>query len=280
MRTLAWLSCSCLVVTACALNPVASPDGGTSADGGAHRGISTAGSAGATGAGTAGASGAAGNTGPTGAAGGGDTTGAAGATGMAGTTGAAGDMATGGSTGTAGAAGATGMAGATGAAGNTGAAGMTGTAGNTGAAGMTGTAGNTGAAGMTGAAGATGSAGSGGSGAAGATGDGGDVCTTLEEQYAAALTTAKKCDPQGHNQCQQNVPTSIACPNGCSTMVNDTTPLDDISQKWQDAGCDKIKRICPAVLCVAPGKVMCVAGQGIDVGMCTSGLLTPGPVAQ
>lgn len=270
MRNLAWLSCSCLIVAACSLHPVDSNDGGASADGGAHRGSSTAGAAGATGAGTAGTTG---GSGATGAAGAGDAgSGAAGSAGSGGTSGAAG---AGGATGAAGAAG---SGGTTGTAGSTGAAGAMGTAGATGAAGHTGAAGATGAGGNTGAAG---TGGNGGSGAAGASPDGGDVCTAIEEQYAAALTEAKKCDPATVNtdKCQQEVDTSLACPNNCKTWVNVTQPLDDVRQKWQDASCDKVHHVCPAIACVNPGKGTCVASAG-GGGMCVSLSIMPGPVTQ
>jgi hypothetical protein len=123
--------------------------------------------------------------------------------------------------------------------------------------------------------------GGGGTGAAGTTGtdggatDAGDACTAIEQQYTAAMTQAKQCNPAlNGEQCQQSVDSSLPCP-GCKTWVDDTQPLDDVRQKWKDAGCDKVHRFCPAIACVNPGKGLCIVKMGGGGGTCSSLTLTP-----
>jgi hypothetical protein len=95
------------------------------------------------------------------------------------------------------------------------------------------------------------------------------------QQYTAAMAVAKQCNATLNTvQCQQEVDTSIACP-GCKAWVNDTKPLDDVRQLWMQAGCDKIHRVCPAILCIAPGKGSCVASTPGGPGMCVGLSATP-----
>jgi len=260
MKNLAPLVVLSVAFVACTVNPIDSNGGDSGAPAGAGTGSAGSGShrgptgaAGASGPGTAGATGAAGAT--TGAAG--DASGAAGAS----ATGAAGAHGTG-------AAGST----STGAAGTstTGAAGSS----TTGAAGST----STGGGGTTGAGGGAGKVGTGSAGATGTDGgavDAGDVCASLIQQYASALTAAKACNVAlNSEQCQQEVDTSLSCP-GCKTWVHDTKPVDDVRQLWQQAGCDKIHRPCPAIACIAPGKGNCVASSASGPGICTGLTILP-----
>jgi Collagen triple helix repeat (20 copies) len=138
--------------------------------------------------------------------------------------------------------------------GGDGAAGNTGAGGNTGTAGTTGSSGNTGAAGTTGAAGKT--------GAAGNTGAGGERCDTLKTQYAAALQSARTCNPLLRSvQCMETEPNGFNCP-ACQTHVQDATELHAIQQQWAAGGCDKLIVACTALACLPPANGGCVATDG------------------
>jgi hypothetical protein len=130
-----------------------------------------------------------------------------------------------------------------------------------------------------------GKGGTGGTGAAGVTGtdggtgDAGDVCAALIQDYNAAMSVAKQCNATFNTeQCTHEVDISLPCP-GCKTWVNDTQPLDDVRQRWQQAGCDKVHRICPAITCIAPGKGSCVASNTGTDGMCVGLSVLPAPAA-
>jgi len=110
--------------------------------------------------------------------------------------------------------------------------------------------------------GATGTGGH--AGSAGAGGAGGAACAQLESDYSAALTEAKKCDTTNANQCQSVVSTSLSCP-GCTTHVNDTSKLNEIETKYEQAACNANPHPCPAIACVFPGTGACVPANSGDV---------------
>ena len=61
---------------------------------------------------------------------------------------------------------------------------------------------------------------------------------------------------------------------GCKTFVNDATRLNTIADDWMKAGCDKVIRICPKILCIVVSGATCnVSGT---TGMCvdTHGVTT------
>ena len=269
MRNLTWLSGLCLVIAACTVHPVDSIDASGIPDGGPRRGVTGGGDV----TGTAGTTASAGATG---------TAGAPGSSGAPGTAGASGTSGTSGTAGTAGAAGA-GTAGTTGTSGTSGTSGATGTAGagtagTTGAGGAAGVAGNTGTAGLTGSAGMTGGAGIKGTDAGAP--DAGVTCASIEAQYSATLAQDKQCNPTlDRDQCQQQVDSNLSCSGGCKTWVDSKDGLDDIRQQWQQAGCDKIPRACPAIACIAPGKGLCALQPG-GGGVCTGLGPLPTPAAQ
>jgi hypothetical protein len=90
------------------------------------------------------------------------------------------------------------------------------------------------------------------------------------------MIQAKRCNPTlNRPPCQQPADTSLPCA-GCKTWVDDKQPLDDVRQKWKDAGCDKIHRFCPAIACVNPGSGICLAKAG-GSGMCMSVPILPPP---
>jgi hypothetical protein len=134
------------------------------------------------------------------------------------------------------------------------------TGGTGGQNGSGGRAGSTG--GVTGATGGT----SGGTGGAaggnhGSGGGGGESCSQLQNEYAAALPQARSCSPNsGGTQCAQQAPSTLGC--SCQTSVNDKNQLDQIQTRWTVAGC---QTVCPAIACIAPRSGICLpadAGGG------------------
>jgi hypothetical protein len=102
--------------------------------------------------------------------------------------------------------------------------------------------------------------------------DAGDVCASLQKQYAEALAAAKVCNlALSRLTCQESVDTTLACP-ACKAWVDDRSTLDLLQKKWVTAGCDQVRRVCPAVLCINPGKPMCspVKGSTSTTGTCSS----------
>ncbi|HVZ70742.1 MAG TPA: hypothetical protein VHJ20_00070, partial [Polyangia bacterium] len=166
-----------------------------------------------------------------------------------------------GTTGTAGAGGTGGKGGATGAGGTTGTAGAGGKGGATGAGGTTGTAGKT--------------------GTDGGAPDGGETCAELKTEYAAAVAEGKMCNlALDRLTCQLQVNSTLGCP-GCKVWVDDDKPAKAIQQKWDQAGCQSTIKLCPAILCVTPGKGVCKAPASDPTstqGTCTSVVLTPVPL--
>ncbi len=214
-----------------------------------------------------------------------------------------------GSGGAGGAATASGSAGSGGGAGGPGGSSLPGGAGTTGAAGLGGGAGapggggnggnSGGSCGMSGGGRCGSTAGSGGStnggsgGAGGVRLDGGasdagtrdsgaDVnladicgvagaCSAIEREWNDAVRKDQACSP-GISQCATQV-NGIGC-GGCPVLVNGTVNTDAVRKKWQDAGCARCIRICPAILCVAPGRGVCepvAMGGAAVIGQCVMG---------
>jgi hypothetical protein len=122
------------------------------------------------------------------------------------------------------------------------------------------------AGGTTGHGGAAG--GKGGNGGAGGTG--GVSCGDLATQYAAALPAAQSCDLNASGECQQLVSSSLSpCFLNCMTYVNDPTALSAIKASWEQAGCDNVDVLCPAIACLQPTNNMCLVGDG-GSGICSS----------
>jgi hypothetical protein len=84
--------------------------------------------------------------------------------------------------------------------------------------------------------------------------------------YATALTKAKMCSANASNQCQFLVSTSLSCP-GCMTHVNDTGEIASLQIMYQQAGCNSMPHVCPAIACVNPGTGACVPINSGDVCM-------------
>jgi hypothetical protein len=109
------------------------------------------------------------------------------------------------------------------------------------------------------------------SGAGGSPGDAGSSnCDDLQSQYAATLSSAQSCDPNGSAQCQQLVGSSLSPCSNCTTYVNDSSALDAIAQKWQQAGCGDGVFACPAIACVSPSSPTCLPADG-GGGVCAEG---------
>ena len=202
--------------------------------------------------------------GAAGSAGKGGKSGKGGAGGVSSTGGAGGSLATGGASGTGGV---VGMGGVMGSGGAVHTGGVVGTGGMQATGGMTGTAGMAAMGGTAGGAGGAGMAGAGGAGGTTTT------CDDLSARYTKALTAAKDCTGSSKNECSTEVYQSLSCP-GCKTFVNDATRLTTIANDWTKAGCDKVVRICPKVLCIAISGATCtvtaMAGMCVD----TTGLMT------
>lgn len=156
--------------------------------------------------------------------------------------------------------GTTGLAGAVGSGGTVSTGGVVGTGGALGTGGAIGTGGALGTGGRkgTGTGGVVGTGGAVGTGGDKGNNDGGESCGQLESDYANALTDARSCTPGAQNQCQKLVDSSISCP-GCKQYVNDTTTLDAITAAWDAANCGATPHACPAIACVVPTTVTCVA---------------------
>ncbi len=119
--------------------------------------------------------------------------------------------------------------------------------------------------------GSTGQAGSaGGKGGSGTGGMGGMSCADLATQYADALATAQSCDVNATQQCQQLVSSSLSpCLRNCMTYVNDASTLNAIKTSWEQAGCNNVAVLCPAIACLQPNNNICVVGDA-GRGTCSS----------
>ena len=101
--------------------------------------------------------------------------------------------------------------------------------------------------------------------------DAGEVCSSLESDYEKALIEAKQCHTMAM-ECQLTASTSISCP-GCSTHVQSTTKLNELSAQWTAAGCKR--GLCPAIACRSPGVGLCVSADGGSVGTCEDSPILP-----
>ncbi|HSS39141.1 MAG TPA: hypothetical protein VLT58_10260, partial [Polyangia bacterium] len=127
----------------------------------------------------------------------------------------------------------------------------------------------------------TGGSGGAGGGSGGVSGQGGmpgtggktgTTCADLQTAYAAALARAKSCSPNGSNQCQDTAPSSLDC--GCETFVNDKTMVDQIQSSWNQAGCQNMTSLCPAIACVRPKSGSCRPADG-GGSSCVDVLVSP-----
>jgi hypothetical protein len=107
----------------------------------------------------------------------------------------------------------------------------------------------------------------------GAGGSGGVSCGDLATQYADALPTAQSCSLTAlisSGECQQLVSSSLSpCFLNCMTYVNDPTALNAIKASWEQAGCDNVDVLCPAIECLQPTNNACLVGDG-GAGVCSS----------
>ena len=113
-----------------------------------------------------------------------------------------------------------------------------------------------------------GAAGGGNSGGSGGTG--GVSCGDLATQYTDALPAAQSCDVKASGECQQLVSSSLSpCFVTCMTYVNDSTALNAIKASWEQAGCNNVAVLCPAIACLQPTNNMCLVGDA-GSGVCSS----------
>ena len=87
-------------------------------------------------------------------------------------------------------------------------------------------------------------------------------CDDLQSQYAATLSAAQSCDPNGSAQCQQLVSSSLSPCSNCTTYVNDSSALSTIEQRWVQAGCGNVAVACPAIACLSPTNATCLPADG------------------
>jgi hypothetical protein len=101
-------------------------------------------------------------------------------------------------------------------------------------------------------------------------GTGGVSCGDFATQYANAVPATQSCDLNASGQCQQSVSSSLApCFLNCMTYVNDPTALNAIKASWEQAGCNNVAVLCPAIACLQPTNNMCLVGDG-GGGICSS----------
>jgi len=125
-----------------------------------------------------------------------------------------------------------------------------------------------------------------------APGDGGcpaDACLALGNEYTRAVASAKSCTLGAAGACQVTAPASLRCGGVCPTVVNDRGALDEIRDRWRQAGCDGCFAGAPCPVCTAPVAPMCtptasVTGQtgnasceDTGVRTCPAGLETGSP---
>ncbi len=120
--------------------------------------------------------------------------------------------------------------------------------------------------------GATATGGTHGSGGNGGS-TGGPSCTQIQAAYAAALATARACSVDGTNQCQKMVASALGC-GGCPTFVNDDSGLSQLSNEWNQAGCNQ-NLICTDGACLAPTSATCKARDAGGAACVDSFLVTP-----
>ena len=91
------------------------------------------------------------------------------------------------------------------------------------------------------------------------------ICAMYEADFRNALTRARACNPMLKLQCQMTSATSLSC-SGCKVWVNSSVELDAIRTQWNDAGCQKCQRVCPAIAC-----------RAVTTGVCHSKMLAAPP---
>jgi hypothetical protein len=89
----------------------------------------------------------------------------------------------------------------------------------------------------------------------------GGVCEMYEGEFTAALARARVCNPTLKLQCQMTSATQLGC-SGCKVWVNSNVELDAIRTKWNAAGCQTCRRLCPAIAC-----------RPVTTGVCHSKML-------
>jgi hypothetical protein len=84
-------------------------------------------------------------------------------------------------------------------------------------------------------------------GASGLGGAGGSTCAQLREGYAAALPTAKGCNPilSSRAPCDTSVSSVLGC--SCTTYVDKVAPLQPYIDAWTRTGC---LLACTAIACI------------------------------
>ena len=120
--------------------------------------------------------------------------------------------------------------------------------------------------------GATATGGSHGSGGDGGS-TGGASCQQIQAAYQTALATARECSLDATNQCQKTVASALGC-GGCPTFVNDDSELSQLSNAWNQAGCNQ-NLLCADGACLAPRAATCKASDAGGSTCVDSFLATP-----
>jgi len=76
----------------------------------------------------------------------------------------------------------------------------------------------------------------------------GGACEKLENDFRAALTRARMCNPTLKSQCLMTSATGLRC-SGCKVWVNSNVELNAIRAMWNNAGCQTCPKMCPAIAC-------------------------------
>jgi hypothetical protein len=106
---------------------------------------------------------------------------------------------------------------------------------------------------------------------------GGGTCDQIAKEYQAALERAKVCTLILTNQCEQKAPDTLTC-QACTVWVNSTTELDQIRTKFNQQGCNKCLRPCPAIirLCRTLTQGTCTSSTAIVAS--TDPIIKPAPM--
>jgi hypothetical protein len=98
-------------------------------------------------------------------------------------------------------------------------------------------------------------------------------CFDIDDLYSQAVFAAKRCDPNGADQCLVTARLSLAC--GCYGMVTDATEINEIAEVWAMRGCPgKATFQCPDGCVVSNGTMPCVrdtAGDGVCADLAPNG---------
>ena len=94
----------------------------------------------------------------------------------------------------------------------------------------------------------------------GVSGTGGaSACMSLATMYDSALPSAQSCPLNSLvNPCTYAYPTTLSCAGACNTYVADTSTVQVLVAKWNDAGCASLLPKCPA--CTSPASGACQVG--------------------